>query len=805
MSADLDPDRLYALFDRACDLAPSERTEFINQSCIDEPAMAERLHELVDGLDNIPEDFLSGASASTHPKQIGPYQILGELGRGGMGVVYKAQQEHPKRMVALKVIRQGFANQEMLRRFERETQLLGRLQHPGIAHIYEAGSATVGDERWPYFAMELIDGRPIHTYLQTRGADTQECLELFAKVCDAVDHAHQQGVVHRDLKPQNILVRTADSGQPELKILDFGIARLTDPDSRNSTIRTQTGQILGTVGYMSPEQLSGDPGAVEPRIDVYALGVLLYRLLSGRLPYELQGKHLAEVVRIVHDEEPTRLSSQNTTLRGDLETIVGKAMERVSARRYASAAELAQDVRRFLKHEPITARAPSALYRASKFAKRNKPLVGGIATAFLALLIGLGIATAGFFSASRERDAKERALQSSRAVTRFLSETLEAANPNKQGKDVTVRAVLDRARGKLDQRFSDQPLVLAQLKTTIGKTYSALGEYPEALKQLQAALKLWTQLAGPHDPKTLEAKFALGETQYHLRAYEDAYSTLEPLVRHLSAKPNKAPQLLILAICTLSGTTSELGRYDESLRLLERGRTSSAFEPDSFAGMELAGTLAMLHVRRRENRKANTLLRDLLERNRKVLGAEHPSTLITMSNLAMTLSRLEKHKEALALYEEALELQERVQGKAHESRLITLNHLAKLLSKVGRHEEAKRRLREGMENARVARGDVPLYLNHALAIVQQRAGELDRSEATMRENVSRYEAKLGPNADGTLRVQVALLKLLLQRNKHEEAIARASAILARPALPPEWQKRLGALRDQTQDRSVPQR
>ncbi|MEO8452265.1 MAG: serine/threonine-protein kinase, partial [Gemmatimonadota bacterium] len=329
-----------------------------------------------------PDDF----SRSRRPKTIGRYRIIGTLGEGGMGTVYEAEQDQPQRMVALKVIRSDFVIPELMRRFARESEVLGRLQHPGIAQIYEAGTAEGPHGPQPFFAMELVKGQSLTEYASARALNVDQRLELFARVCDAVHYAHKQGVIHRDLKPANIMVDAG--GQP--KILDFGVARLTDADVK-ATRQTSVGEVIGTLQYMSPEQVNADPGDIDTRSDVYSLGVILYELLSGQLPYDLAHRMIYEAARVIVIEDPAPLSSLNRTLKGDVEVIVGKALEKEKNRRYSSAADLASDVRRFLSNEPIAARPASAMYQLGKFARRNRALVGGLAVAALILVLGTAV------------------------------------------------------------------------------------------------------------------------------------------------------------------------------------------------------------------------------------------------------------------------------------------------------------------------------------------------------------------------------------------------------------------------------
>jgi tetratricopeptide (TPR) repeat protein/predicted Ser/Thr protein kinase len=318
------------------------------------------------------------------PERIGPYKVLGFLGSGGMGVVYLAEQEKPRRQVALKVMKPGTANPLRLRRFEYEAHVLGRLEHSGIARIYEAGTADTGQGHQPFFAMELIQGQPLTAYANANKLDTRERLGLLIRVCQAVQYAHQQGVIHRDLKPANVLVDK--DGQP--KVLDFGVARFSADDLGWTTLQTEMGQLIGTMSYMSPEQATADPGQVDWRSDVYTLGVLGYELLAGRLPLDLRSKPAPVAIQLVREEEPAPLGSINKAYRGDLATVVAKALDKDKTRRYQSAQDLAADLERYLRNEPVTARPAGTVYHLRKLAQRNKALVSAAVLLFLALTGG---------------------------------------------------------------------------------------------------------------------------------------------------------------------------------------------------------------------------------------------------------------------------------------------------------------------------------------------------------------------------------------------------------------------------------
>ncbi|MDZ4754432.1 MAG: serine/threonine-protein kinase [Phycisphaerae bacterium] len=423
--------RISELFAEALRLDPSVRDAFLESRCGDDAGLLRELqslfahhHErgvatpghagagLVTGAFNIselvddklgesPGPGLGSAFAST-----GRYTIIRLLGEGGMGAVYLAEQERPRRTVALKVMRAGFGSMNRLRqRFELETEVLGRLQHPGIARIYDAGTATVktaeGSVSVPYFAMEYVDGMSLLEYAEHHALGTRERMRIVAMIAEAVAAAHRQGIIHRDIKPQNVVVDHA--GDP--KVLDFGVARATDSDLAVTTIQTDIGQLIGTLGYMSPEQVSGDPSKIDARTDVYALGALTHELLTGKPLVDSRQRTVSEVVRIIQDVEPPSLSSINRTFRGDLDTIVAKAIDKDPSRRYDDATSFAADVRRYLQVEPIVARPATHLYRIGKFARRNRVLVGGVVATFLALALGLVGMSIGFINARTERDA----------------------------------------------------------------------------------------------------------------------------------------------------------------------------------------------------------------------------------------------------------------------------------------------------------------------------------------------------------------------------------------------------------------
>ena len=602
-------------------------------------------------------DDASPSAAPAHQTSIGKvgrYKIVRLIGEGGMGAVYEAEQDQPRRTVALKVIKPGLASPELLRRFAQESQALGRLQHPGIAQIYDAGTADTGYGPQPYFAMEFIRGETLREYADSHRLNTNQRLELIVKVCEAVHHAHQRGLIHRDLKPGNILVD--DTGQP--KILDFGVARVTDSDAQ-ATMQTDVGQLVGTLAYMSPEQVLADPLELDIRSDVYALGVILYELLAGKLPYNIS-KKLHEALHAIREEDPSRLSMVNRTFRGDIETIAAKALEKDKNRRYASAAELAADITRYLKDEPIVAQPPTTAYQLKKFARRHKGLVVGLAAVFVVLVLGVVASTWQAIRAGRaesvanverdraktaeqtantERDkavkAEEQAVASeaqakierdkaveakqradiesatAKGVSEFLQKNLfeQVSGGGARGTsaDLSVSGALDRAASKIQGTFKDQPLVEAGVHEAIANAYVALSLWEKAETQAAQALALRRKVQGDEDPAALKDAYLVAAVQSNQRKMNEA--------------------------TTLLSRTVEIQK-----------RTLGADHPDTLKSMFALGEIYFADDKAD---KAETYVREVAERRRRSLGPGHKDTIVASIALGDVYAKLKKPQERL--------------------------------------------------------------------------------------------------------------------------------------------------------------
>lgn len=516
--------RVREVYERVVDLAGVERDRALRAVCGDDEQLRKDVEALLRAgtdagsfLEEPPTavglaDITSIAGvewlAFRNGDKFGQFTLVEVLGQGGMGVVYKAEQERPKRVVAIKMIRSPFLSPQLLRRFEQEAQVLGLLRHPGIAQIYEAGTVVGTDGRQqPYYAMELVQGRPLIAFANGQGLCVRDRLQLFALVCDAVQHAHQKGVIHRDLKPANILVEAGDASSattsgtssttsgPQPKILDFGVARITGSDIALTTAGTDVGQLVGTLPYMSPEQVRGEVGGIDTRSDVYALGVVLFELMTGRLPYDVKGKTIAAAAMTITNEEPTSPGRLSPGLRGDVETILLKALEKVPDRRYQSAAELAADVRRHLADMPIVARPATTAYHVRKFARRNKALVGGVIAAFLLLVAGVVGTSIGLVRAKKSQRLAEQRESEARVAAKtaenseqFLISMLSAANPLvSRNRELTVRELLDEAALKVESQLSEEPAVAMRTRLALAKTYLSIAAFDQSAAQTDAA------------------------------------------------------------------------------------------------------------------------------------------------------------------------------------------------------------------------------------------------------------------------------------------------------------------------------
>jgi eukaryotic-like serine/threonine-protein kinase len=770
---------------------PGERAAFLDLVCAGEAALRARVEARIrEKLEPEPEvghtvnvgeaayttsdasaDVATAAASKEGPGSlIGPYKLVQAIGAGGMGMVYLAEQTHPvRRSVALKIIKQGMDTDQVIARFEAERQALALMDHPNIAKVLDAGTTDSGR---PYFVMELVKGVPITKYCDSNRLTVRERLELFVPVCQAIQHAHQKGIIHRDIKPSNVLVALYDA-KPIPKVIDFGVAKATGQHLTEQTMFTQIGAVVGTLEYMSPEQAESTALDIDTRSDIYSLGALLYELLTGSTPLasaDMRQAAYLEMLRKIREDEPPApskrvgessgalqtTSQQRKTepgklpkmLQGELDWIVMKALEKDRTRRYETANGFARDIERYLEGDPVEAGPPSATYRLKKFASKNKVLIGTV-SAFAALLV-LGVvvstwqavrATRAERAAKAERDRADTEAATSRAITDFLQNSLlsQASAQQQSGlnappdPDVKVRTLLDRAAATIGEKFKDQPLVEAGVRSTIGMTYRDLNLAPQAEEQLQKAYDLSLKNRPADDPDTLQMqegvaaiKWDEGKAAEALPQEKSAYEAMLRVLgpedhRTLRAMQNLGVFYLVtnkyeeaepllkkaleIQIRTLGYDNQETLNTSDSLATLYRFQEKYTLADPLFAhGLEsyrrvfgpnhpytlreMYG-LAVNDIGEGKYAEAEQLLLQVVEGNRQLLGDDHPGTIATRGALAQVYEKQGKYKDALALQEKVVDGDTRALGPTHPYTIVACNRLAITYRKLGQNAKAE--------------------------------------------------------------------------------------------------------------------
>ncbi len=723
------------LFDELIVLPASERTSRLATLRQSNAALADDLEALLTAADasegvlastSVPADFAHHALAATliaKPIKVGKYTPTRVLGEGGMGVVYEATQDTPKRTVALKLIRPEIVTPAMLRRFAHEADVLAHLQHPCIAQLFDADlmdarfqDAPPGSQfrRIPAIAMELVTGQPITIVARDENWSPATVARLFARVCEGVDHAHKRGVIHRDLKPGNILIErnaptTNHAPQRDPKILDFGIARLTggQTDAPQHTLVTHAGQMLGTLAYMSPEQAAGDAKSIDIRTDVYALGVTLFELLAGQRPIDIQGLNITQAAVAIRDRLPTRLRALRPDTPPDLEAIAAKAIEKNPADRYQSAGELADDLRRFLSNQPVLAQQHTALYRARKFAQRNKGTVAALAAITLAILLGLAGTAWQAVIATRERNQAQAQAARAQATIDFMRSMASAATPlGSQGKTITVRQMLDAAADDLASPARAQslpPNVRADLESIFAEMYLNVSEYDKALT-LATRANDYLATSLPNDDNTARLQRVLALAQNQTGSHDDAEKLLRDALALYRARNPSDDETTVGLLGALATVVSEnIRRTDERVTLLREAHAMCVrlHGDDHRQSIQFKTSLGNSIVRQymltrvpsasgaSKQQSATTptkspvdpaegsrLLEEAVASAARVFPEDHPIRLTATLQLAASQQSLHKDGRSIPMLTDLLPRMERAFGENHESTLSTLEELA---------------------------------------------------------------------------------------------------------------------------------
>jgi len=810
-------DQVKELFASALEREPEERSGFLRQACAGDESLRNEIESLLSSFDGAATtfledcpaaDLLSAQSRAILGKRVGAYRIIREIGQGGMAVVYLGERadRNYRKQVAIKMVKPGIGTEQVLQRFLNERQTLAALDHSNIVKLLDGGS----EDGAPYLVMEYVEGLPIDQYCDLNKLSIDDRLRLFRSVCSAVQYAHQNLVIHRDLKPGNILI--TKEGLPRL--LDFGIAKLLNPECWQTPLVTRIDGRPMTPEYASPEQVRG--GAVTSATDIYSLGVLLYEILTGHRPHETDDISWREIERLVCESEPTRPSTRVSTdrdhlketaelrltepnqmvrrLRGDLDWITMKALEKDPSRRYATVSEFSADIGRCLSHEPVLARPASAAYRARKYVRRH-PVGVSVAAGLVLLLAGFaGTQAFELRRITRERDRANR-------VTGFMEGMFKVSNPSEaRGNSITAREVLDKASKDIDAGLAQDPELQAQMMHVMGDVYRDLGLFPRAQMLFERSADIRRRVLGPENAETLRSiddlAWILNQEGHAAEAEKLQRDTVDTRRRVFGSENLDT----LKSMSNLAWTVDREGHYTEAEKLERevldiRRRLLKTDDQDTTATMNnLAATLG------HEGRYADAeyLKRAILDIRQRTLGPENPFTMTSMNNLAATLQQEGHFAEAEKLQRETLSMQRRILGPEHPDTLRSLNNLANSLFNENRLAEAEQLQREVLPIKQRVLGPEhqdTLWAMRELALTLQGQGQYSDAEKLQRKTLEIQRRVLGPESPNTLSTMNNLATTLSKEGQYSEAekLQRQTVDSMRRVLGPEHPFTVGTI------------
>jgi len=802
------------LLHQAMQLAPEQRASFLDEACLYDSALREEVESLLLAEDAVRASFLEspfpadeltedmngdGPGGALAAGQIFAerFRLVRKIGEGGMGQVWLAEQTSPvRRQVALKLIKAGMYDESVVQRFQSERQSLAIMDHPAIAKVFDAGATPQGQ---PFFVMEYVPGLPITEYCDQKKLQIAERLELFIQACGGVQHAHQKAIIHRDLKPANILVVEVN-GSPTPRIIDFGLAKAASRQAADEPSLTQLGLFMGTPGYSSPEQADPNVRDIDTRTDVYSLGVVLYELLAGSKPFDTRQKQkqsLDEWLRMVREQEPPLPSAKVgsdparsagtaeargteprqlvKTLRGDLDWISMKALEKDRARRYGTPSELAADIRRFLNHEPVGARPASAVYQLRKYARRHRVAVA-IAAGLMAVLAAFSVLQAlQLHRTTLERDRANRERDRANRITDFMTGMFKVSDPSQaRGNSITAREILDRSSKDIKTGLTKDPELQAQMMQVMSRTYALLGLYPRAYELARSAFDIRLKLLGPHDPQTLTSMAQMSTDL----AYQGHYPEAEKLYREALADERRvlgaeAP-LTLETMDRLAVVRGYQGHYDEQEKLerevIAIGTRKMGAENEQLLRARSNLVAALWNLGHYADAERED--RELVALDQRVLGPDAPPTLLAMGNLALVLKSQGRLADAEAQNREILAADQRVMGPEHPNTATTMENLSSLLIDEGRLAEAERLSREALAIRTRALGPehpttLTSKINLSLVVFKER--HIGESEQLQREALATEIRLQGPEHPSSLEMQTYLAATLNAERRYAEA------------------------------------